>query len=815
MRTLQMSKMNACNLSPRRLFVLTTWIAALALGALTADAAVESRPVAAPVNRVLLDGEWLFHRGDVSSHEQVVAPDFDAKGWQLVRVPHDYVIEGAYVPPAANAIPAKGAVARTHAYLPLEPAWYRRRLFIPQSARGKVLRLDFDGAYRDSEVWLNGKSLGRHPGGYTPFSYDISASAKPGAENVLAVRVDPRQVEGWWYEGGGIYRHVWLTTLETLHVAQWGTYVSATVPGGDKGAGAEADLAIQTTLENNGAGAAKCDVVSEIVAPDGAVVATIKTGGVEVDRGQRDVTAHAVIPHPRLWSIEAPQLYELRTTIVRAGRPVDSTATAFGIRTIRFSPTKGFFLNGRRVEIRGLACHQDFAGVGIAVPDSLQPWRVAQIKKAGANAWRTAHNPPSEALLDACDRLGVLVMDENRHFGDTFAPAPAVDTPAGDLSELATMIRRDRNHPSIIMWSMGNEGGKIQGTPQGAAIMSAMMPVVHRYDTTRPLTYAMVGGLLADRSIADTEDVIGVNYNTDKYDAIHRRYPDKMMFGSEDTNEKTTRGEYADNRQTGMCTSYRLSDKGWQAVATRPFMAGSFTWTGMDYKGEPNPFGWPDVSNNTGLMDRCGFPKDKFYYFQSCWTDRPMVHLVPDSWTWHGREGQPVRVLALSNAPRVELFLNGRSCGAKELRPTGYAEWRVPYQSGRLLAKAISDGKTVATTELETAGPPARIVLSPARTALRADDADAAVVPVSILDADGRVVPDAANRVSFQLTGGGRVLGVGNGNPADHDPEKADNCRAFHGRCIVVVQAGAAPGTMRLTATSPGLAPAQVRIAVR
>jgi beta-galactosidase len=789
--------------------------ALVALAARTAVAADEALSVAASRSRVLLDGEWLFHRGEVASREEASSPGFDGQGWSRVRVPHDYVIEGTYVRPAAEADARKARVARSHAYLPLEPAWYRRRLFIPESARGKVLRLDFDGVFRDSEVWLNGKYLGRHPSGYTPFSYDISAIAKPGEENMLVVRVDPRDVEGWWYEGGGIYRHVWLNMLDPLHVAQWGTYVIATVPGGDAGASAEADLTIQTTLENNGAAAAKCDVVSEIIAPDGGVAATIKTKAVEVAPGQRDVTEHVIIPRPRLWSIESPQLYELRTTIVRGGRPVDSSTTTFGIRTIRFNANKGFFLNGKRVVIKGLACHQDFAGVGIAVPDSLQAWRVEQIKKAGANAWRAAHNPPSEALLDACDRLSVLVMDENRHFGDKFAQRPSPDAPASDLSELATMIRRDRNHPSVIMWSMGNEGGKIQGTPEGASIMAAMTQVVHRYDTTRPVTYAMNTGWLAARGIADTEDILGVNYHPEQYDAIHRRHPDKMMFGSEAMNEKTTRGEYADNSGTGMCSAYHLSDQGWQAVADRPFMAGSFTWTGMDYMGEPNPYGWPDVSNNTGLMDRCGFPKDKFYYFQSCWTERPMVHLVPNSWSWLGREGQSIRVLAFSNARQVELFLNNRSCGVREVPRAGYAEWSVPYTSGRLRAKAMTDGKTVATTELATAGPAARIVLSTDRTTLRADDDDAIVVPVSIFDFDGRVVPDAANRVSFRLAGGGRVLGVGNGNPADHDPEKSENCRAFHGRCIAVVQAGGSPGTMQLTATSPGLDSAEVRIEVR
>jgi beta-galactosidase len=487
----------------------------------------------------------------------------------------------------------------------------------------------------------------------------------------------------------------------------------------------------------------------------------------------------------------------------------------FGIRTLRFDPDKGFFLNGRHVEIFGIANHQDFAGVGIAVPDSLQAWRVQQLKNAGCNAWRTAHNPPSESLLNACDRLGMLVMDENRHLGDTYRHHSPPGTTANDLSDLATMVQRDRNHPSIIMWSMCNEEG-LQGTPEGTAIFSKMAKVVHRYDRTRPVTSAMNKGWLNDPSDADVEDIIGVNYNTDKYDAIHQRHPDKMMFGSEDTNEKTARGEYADNPATGMRSGYNLSEEGWQAVANRPYMAGSFTWTGFDYMGEPNPYGWPDVSNNTGLMDRCGFPKDKYYYFQSCWSDKPMVHLMPASWNWPGKEGQNIRVLTFSNAPQVELFLNGRSLGTHVVPRNGHAEWQVPYEPGHLLAKAYTDGKTVATDEVQTTTAPTRIHLTTDRTTLHAGDEDAVVVAISLLDDQGRVVPNADHRVTFRLTGaGGRILGVCNGNPADHDPDHADNRNTFHGRCITILQAGPHPATLHLTATSPGLAPDHLTLKAR
>jgi beta-galactosidase len=376
------------------------------------------------------------------------------------------------------------------------------------------------------------------------------------------------------------------------------------------------------------------------------------------------------------------------------------------------------------------------------------------------------------------------------------------------------MILRDRNHPAIIMWSMCNEE-PLQGQPEGARIFSAMLQEVRRYDTTRPITCAMVGGWLTN-GIAGVEDIIGINYNTQVYDSVHRHYPNKAIFGSEDTNEKTTRGQYADDPATGMSSGYNLSDEYWLSVANRPFMDGSFTWTGFDYKGEPNPYGWPDVSNNTGLMDSCGFPKDKYYYFESCWSDKPMVHLMPDSWNWPGKEGDNIRVIAFSNARQVELFVNGESYEAKDVPHDDYVEWDVPYKPGQLIAKAYDDnGETVATDTVETTNSPVRIQLSPDTTMLNAGQEDAVVVPVSILDNKGRVVPDAGNRVTFQMTGNGQILGVGNGDPSDHDTDKADNRKAFHGHCIVVIEAGSQLGPLQLTATSPGLSSGSVRFNVR
>jgi beta-galactosidase len=753
--------------------------------------------------RTLLDADWMFHPDDVSSNDPVVSASYDDRQWRRVCLPHDYVLDGVY----------NSTNTRNHGYLPVQMAWYRKHFVIPQSDQGKTLQLEFGGIFRDSQVWLNGQFLGRHLSGYTGFDYDITKAARYGEENVIAVRVDPRQFEGWWYEGGGIYRHVYLNALAPLHVAPSGTYVVSKVPDGNQGADAEADVTAQTTIENDGPVSANCDVVSEIMGPDGTSLKTVRTAEVVPSGGHQNVVQQTVLPHPGLWSLDSPQLYELRTTLVQDGRAVDSTTTPFGIRTISFDADKGFFLNGKHVEIHGVANHQDFPAVGIAVPDSLQPWRVSQLKKMGCNAWRTAHNPPTESVLDACDRLGMLVMDENRHLGDTYNHHSPKGTTSTNFSDLAAMILRDRNHPSIIMWSMCNEEG-LQGTPEGAAIFSAMKAVVRGYDQTRPITCAMNSGMLKP-GISDVEDIIGVNYSVNSYDAIHQHHPGKPMFGSEDTNEKTARGEYINDTNNGWCSSYNLSDKNWQAVVERPFLAGSFTWTGFDYKGEPNPYGWPDISNNTGLLDGCGFPKDKYYYFESCWSDKPMVHLLPGCWNWPGKEGQPIRVIAFSNARQIELFLNGKSLGAKPMPKDGHLEWEVPYEPGRLLAKGSTDGRVAATDLVETVGPPVRIQLSCDRRVLHADGEDTVVVPVSILDAQGRLVPNAGNRVSFQLGGGGRLLGVGNGNPSDHDTDRANQRNAFNGHCIAVIQAGSHPEILKLTAASPGLASADITFRVR
>jgi len=740
-----------------------------------------------------------------------------------VHLPHDYVLESAFTP--------KGDAS--HGSLIPTAAWYRKTFALPASDKGKALWLDFDGAYRDSKVYLNGTLLGEHPCGYTPFRYDISQAAHYGERNVLAVQVSPQHEEGWWYEGGGIYRHVWLNVADPVHVAPWGTFVTTKMPEpGPDGTAGPATVTVKTTVDylSFPIGNARVTILNgnpnfalltRVVDPAGKVVGTATAN---FQAGQPQVTQQIVVARPALWSVETPQRYTLHTEIQQGGRVVDATDTPFGIRTIRFDAEKGFFLNGKPVKIKGTCNHQDFAGVGVAMPDSLLYWRVKKLKEMGSNAYRMSHNPPTTELLDACDRLGMLVMDENRHLGDTESGKASQETPYADLHEVRSMVLRDRNHPSIIMWSMCNEEG-IQGTPHGRDIFAAMKTVVDQADGTRPVTCAMNGGYDSALGITSVEDLQGINYNPGAYDGFHRAHPTMPLYGSETASQVSTRGvyswdkfssdrhEYTGVPAKGYVSAYdvnappwaQTAEAAWQPIADRPFVAGGYVWTGFDYKGEPTPFGWPDINSNFGVMDQCGFPKDSYYYYQSVWGDKPVVHVLPH-WNWAGKEGQPVDVWAYSNAARVELFLNGTSLGAKDMPRNGHLAWSVLYASGTLEARGFdAAGKVMATDKVETTGAPAGLRLTTDRTALAADGEDLTMVEVDVVDAQGRIVPTADNLVTFEVTGAGRVAGVGNGDPSDHGPDKAFYRHAFNGKCLVIVGAGERPGGISLTAVASGL----------
>ena len=744
-------------------------------------------------------------------------PGVSDAAWRTVHLPHDYVVESVFTP---KGDPSHGSLIPTD-------AWYRKTFILPASDKGKSLWLNFDGAYRDSKVYLNGVLLGEHPCGYTPFNLDISQAAHYGGRNVLAVQTNAQKSEGWWYEGGGIYRHVWLNVADPVHVAPWGTFVSTKMaePGPD-GVASPATVNVKTTVDYPSRidGNGDFTLVSRILDPAGRAVGSA-TASARITpgtffAGKQNVTQQITVAHPALWSIETPQRYTLHTEIRQGPQVIDAMDTPFGIRTIRFDAEKGFFLNGRPVKIKGTCNHQDFAGVGVAMPDSLLLWRVKKLKEMGSNAYRMSHNPPTAEMLDACDTLGMLVMDENRHLGDTENGKASQDTPYADLHEVQSMVLRDRNHPSIIMWSMCNEEG-IQNTPHGRDIFAAMKKAVDAVDGTRPVTCAMNGGYESAVGITSVEDLQGINYNSGSYDGFHKAHPTMPLYGSETSSEVGTRGVYTatkfDNYQgdpaRGFVSAYDINavpwgqtaEEGWQTIADRPFVAGGYVWTGFDYKGEPTPFGWPDINSNFGIMDQCGFPKDAYYYYQSVWGDKPMVHVLPH-WNWTGKEGQPIDVWAYSNAARVEVLLNGASLGAKDMPRNGHLSWSVPYAPGTLEARGFdASGKVIATDRVETTSAPAGLRLTTDRTALTADGEDLTMVEVDIVDAQGRIVPTADNLVTFSVTGAGHIAGVGNGDPTNHEPDKAVYRHAFNGKCLVIVGAEERAGSISLTAFASGL----------
>jgi len=732
---------------------------------------------------------------------------FNDNTWRTVHLPHDYVVEGTFTPQGDAS----------HGSLIPAAAWYRKTFTLPASDKGKSIWIDFDGVYRNATVYLNGHKLGNHPCGYTSYRFDIADAANYGGKNVLAVYVDPTNSEGWWYEGGGIYRHVWLNKAAPTHIAPWGTFVASTVT--DPLGKPSAQLTIKTTIDD-GATASNGTLVSTVYGPNGKVV----TSAQSPIAAAKDITQTAAVPSALLWSIEKPQMYRLHSEVVVDGKTVDTQDTPFGIRSIRWDAEKGFFLNEKPVKIKGTCNHQDFAGVGVAVPDTLEAWRVKKLQSMGSNAWRTSHNPPNPELLDACDRLGMLVMDENRHLGETEAGKASENTPYGDLSELQTMIRRDRNHPSIIMWSMCNEEG-IQSTEHGRKIFSAMMEAVKQYDTTRPISCAMNGGYDSAVGITSVEDMQGINYNPGAYEWFHKAHPTLPLYGSETGSTVSTRGSYGWEKfkndtgsfvgdpDKGYVNAYDVNAPGWaqtaeaawQPIADRPYVAGGFVWTGFDYKGEPTPFGWPCVNSHFGILDMCGFPKDNYYYYQAVWGDKPMVHVLPH-WNWPGQEGKTVPVWAYSNAHDVELFLNGASLGKKPMPRNGHLEWDVTYTPGKLEARGYDEaGKVISTDIVETAGAPAAIKLSTDRTRIAPDGEDLTVVEVRVVDAKGRVVPTADNLISFDVIGAGHNAGVGNGDPSSHEPDQAPQRHAFNGLAAVLVGADEKKGKITLTVTSPGL----------
>lgn len=743
---------------------------------------------------------------------RTAAPDFDDRGWEEVRLPHDFVVEGGFDPKGADKPGGKRPGSnelwydRDHGYKPKGVGWYRRTFDLPAADEGKRIWLEFDGVYRNSDVWINGHWLGHHWSGYTGFRYDLTERARFGGPNVVTVRADADWDEGWWYEGGGIYRQVWLTKLDPLHVGHWGTFVTTPAVTGER-----ALVRIRTTVVNDGGTPVAATLTSAVLDGDGNPAARAETARTIPAGGWFEFDQQVTIGDPNLWSPETPDLYALESAVASGGRVTDRIRTPFGIRSFRFDGS-GFSLNGKRMRIRGVNLHHDFAGVGVALPDRIHEYRLEKLKEMGANAIRTSHNPPGPALLDAADRLGMLVVAENRHMGHS----------AELLAPLEDMLRRDRNHPSVIAWSMNNEGLR-QGYEEARRQLTAMRGVIRRLDPTRPTTgnVGPVGGARSPDEISVVQDLIALadvldvrGFDPKNYDGYHAQDPDRPMLALETGYDLVTRGIYADDPQRGYHSAYdTAAEATWRRIAETDYVAGGFVWNGMDYRGEPFPFDWPVVTAQYGLLDTCGFPKDHYYYYRSRWSDEPLVHLFPH-WNRAGKEegGAAVEVRSFSNCDSVELFVGGESRGRKDRDPHSSLSWEVAYEPGVLEAKCYRNGEVVAETRRETTGEPAALALEPDRARLYADGEDVSLVRVSVLDRQGRIAPTAANRIRFRLEGPGEILGVGNGDPSSHEADRGNERSAFNGLALVIVRAAKRPGVITLTADSPGLETAAVEI---
>lgn len=808
-------------------------LGAAGLVALGGEWAAAATPEPPSRERILLDDGWRFHLGHAADVERdfgfgrdqrsfakagVTSPatlaGFDDSQWSAIRVPHDWVTELPYAPPQtaaaadgaadrADAVAAHGFKAIGRDFPANSVGWYRIILPIVAADRGRRVRVEFDGVFRDARVFVNGYEVAQNASGYAPFGVDITDFLDMAAPNCLALRVDASLGEGWFYEGAGIYRHVHLVKTAPVHVPQWGVFVRSEVDA------AGALIRVRTEIAADRDAPAMVQLRHRIHAPNDLLVAETITSAISLDAwDRRETQASLQLPAPALWSVETPQLHRCITEILLDGAVADRVETTFGIRTIRFDADRGFLLNGRPVKLLGSCNHQDHAGVGTAIPDRLHAWRVEQLQAMGSNAWRAAHNPPAEALLDICDARGMLMIDEAR-LNSTSAEA---------TDELTRMVKRDRNHPCVILWSVGNEEPQ-QVTPRGANISAAMRRHILALDPTRPITQAFDKGF--DVGASRVVDVIGFNYRTDQIPAFHARFPGQPIIGTETGSTVSTRGAYANDDAAHVVRAYdtehpwwaSTAEEWWKIADAHPYIAGGFIWTGFDYRGEPTPFpAWPSVSSSFGALDLCGFPKDNYWYYRAWWQpDRPLVHLLPH-WTWPGREGQPVEVWAYANGDAVELLVNGRSAGRQPVARGGHVRWMVPYAPGRIEAVAYAGDRSIARDMKQTAGAAAALRLQADRRRLAADGSDLAMVRVEVLDARGVLVPDAAPVIRIGVAGAGRLLGTGNGDPTctvlDHEPGRP----AFHGLMQAIVQSDGRTGSIAVSASAPSLPLVSLRL---
>jgi beta-galactosidase len=775
-----------------------------------------------PRQTINFNTDWLFYLGDDKSASAI---NFNDASWRKLNLPHDWSIEGAF----SEKHPATAGGGA----LPGGTGWYRKKFTIPESSKGKVIFIDFDGIYRNSEVWINGHYLGKRPSGYISFRYELSPYLYFGTQqNVIAVRVDNAdQPNSRWYSGSGIYRNVWLTTVQPVFIEHWGTYITTPEIQPE-----QAKFQITTTIRNRQSGKNLLQLKTILLDAAGKQVA--QNISLLASDSLLTQVQNITVPKPVLWSVENPYLYKVVSEVIVNNKVTDRYETLTGIRSFYFDRAKGFFLNGKRLKIKGICNHHDLGCLGAAINKRALERQLELLKAMGCNAIRTSHNPPAPELLDLADKMGFLIMDEAFDmWKEKKSPFDySLYWDEWHKKDLESLILRDRNHPSIILWSIGNEIWE-QSKEYSVPIANELIEIIKNLDKTRSITQAIPEFSPSYPIIQKANlDIIGFNYGIWKLDSILYKYPNKPFILTETTSALETRGVYdmpsdsiriwpirwdvpfKEGNPDLTCSAYDNVHVPWGATHEEmlkkfkkyDFLSGMFVWTGFDYLGEPTPYWYPARSSYFGIIDLAGFPKDVYYLYQSEWATKPVLHLFPH-WNW--KEGELVDVWAYSNAEEVELFLNDKSLGIKKkTNDQLHVFWRVPFAPGKLTAVSRTNGKVVLTREIQTAGKPAKITLTPDRTTIKANGQDLSFVTVKITDSNGNVIPDAENLIKFELKGEAVLEGVDNGNPTSLESFKISERKAFHGLCLAIIKTTTKSGIITLKATGQGLTPAIINL---
>lgn len=776
--------------------------------------------------RVLFNGDWKFqlgHAADVSkdfnyglanifsksgkAEKTAIAVKFNDSLWRKVQLPHDWAVGLPFSDKDNDDLKDHGYHAIGGMFPENSVGWYRKQFKVAASDSGKRISITFDGIFRDAKVWINGFYLGGNESGYVGFTRDLTDYINFNQENTIVVRADATQSEGWFYEGAGIYRNVWLNTYDNLNIGD-DVFVFTEQDEG------KSTVKVEATIKNNGLKTINAVFYAYLKDRQGKIVGQTKEQQVTIiASGETGIKQSVTLDHPELWSLEQPYLYHLVPVVKVNNQIADSRDIRFGVRTVAIK-ADGFYLNGKHIKIKGTNNHQDHAGLGSALPDALQYYRISLLKQMGANAYRASHHAPTPELLEACDSLGMLVLDEQR----------LLNSSPEYLDQFERLIKRDRNHPSVFLWSIGNEEGYLQTNSYGKRIAQTLLAKQVQLDPTRTSTYAAD---LANvyTGVNEVIPVRGFNYRQFAVADYHTDHPQQPVIGTEMGSTVTTRGIYEKDSVRAYLPDQDITapwwaskaEQWWPLAAENDFWLGGFIWTGFDYRGEPTPYRWPNISSHFGVMDVCGFPKNIYYYYQSWWKDEDVLHISPH-WNWKGKEGKNIDVWVNSNAEEVELFLNGKSLGKKAMPRNSHLEWSVAYQRGILKAVAVTKGRRY-SSQVQTTGQPATIKLISSKKVLLADGRDAVVVNVSVVDKNGLIVPDAANLITFSIKGTAKIIGVGNGDPSSHEPDQYLDGNwqrsLFNGHCQLILQAGTDPGKVIIRAASVGIPLAEELLVIK